>query len=114
MSQYKPTEHDGLKQDGTPDKRVGTGEFAHGQVDPVEAGKAGGQTSGSTGDQYKPTGQYSHLHTADGAGKHTSNSTTENDGLKKDGNEDGRVGTGEFAHGQVDPVEAGKAGGKSS
>jgi hypothetical protein len=22
---YKPTEHDGLKQDGTPDKRVGTG-----------------------------------------------------------------------------------------
>jgi hypothetical protein len=22
---YKPTENDGLKQDGTPDKRVGTG-----------------------------------------------------------------------------------------
>jgi len=22
---YKPTEHDGLKKDGTPDKRVGTG-----------------------------------------------------------------------------------------
>jgi hypothetical protein len=22
---YKPTEHDGLKQDGTPDQRVGTG-----------------------------------------------------------------------------------------
>ncbi|MCJ1405683.1 hypothetical protein MMC11_008912 [Xylographa trunciseda] len=93
MSQYKPTEHDGLKQDGTPDKRVGTGEFAHGQVDPHEAGKAGGQTSGSTGEQYKPT---------------------ENDGLKKDGTEDGRVGTGEFAHGKVDPVEAGKAGGQTS
>ncbi|MCJ1287046.1 hypothetical protein MMC26_006393 [Xylographa opegraphella] len=115
MSQYKPTEHDGLKQDGTPDKRVGTGEFAHGQVDPHEAGKAGGQTSGSSGEQYKPS---------------------ENDGLKKDGTEDGRVGTGgtwlslsfriwrrvegmlipetEFAHGKVDPVEAGKAGGKSS
>ena len=52
------TENDGLKQDGTPDGRVGTGgksvpfsyrayliiqtEFAHGKVDPVEAGKAGG------------------------------------------------------------------------
>ena len=28
-------EHGGLKEDGTPDKRVGTGEFAYGQVDPV-------------------------------------------------------------------------------
>lgn len=32
MSTYKPTEHDGLKQDGTQDKRVGTGEFAQGKV----------------------------------------------------------------------------------
>lgn len=47
MSDYKPTEHDGLRQDGQPDKRVGTGEFAHGKVDPVEAGKAGGQTGDS-------------------------------------------------------------------
>ncbi|KAN0103209.1 hypothetical protein V8E51_011522 [Hyaloscypha variabilis] len=46
---YKPTEHGGLKEDGTPDKRVGTGEFAQGKVDPVEAGKQGGQTGGSTG-----------------------------------------------------------------
>ncbi|CAO2649252.1 Nn.00g066370.m01.CDS01 [Neocucurbitaria sp. VM-36] len=44
---YKPTEHDGLKQDGTPDKRVGTGEFAQGKVDPHEAGQQGGATSGS-------------------------------------------------------------------
>jgi hypothetical protein len=73
MSDYKPTEHDGLKQDGTPDKRVGTGrkftplfhptiryhqqyganrttEFAQGKVDPVEAGKQGGKSSGVTGD----------------------------------------------------------------
>lgn len=50
MSTYKPTEHDGLTKSGEPDKRVGTGEFAHGQVDPVEAGKEGGQTSGSGGD----------------------------------------------------------------
>ena len=61
---YKPTEHGGLKEDGTPDKRVGTGrefqdiplhsailktsiEFAQGKVDPVEAGKQGGSSSGS-------------------------------------------------------------------
>lgn len=25
MSDYKPTEHDGLRKDGQPDKRVGTG-----------------------------------------------------------------------------------------
>ncbi|KAH8708351.1 hypothetical protein GQ44DRAFT_691136 [Phaeosphaeriaceae sp. PMI808] len=45
---YKPTENDGLKQDGTPDKRVGTGEFAQGKVDPHEAGKQGGNTSGTS------------------------------------------------------------------
>ncbi|THZ29600.1 hypothetical protein D6C89_01941 [Aureobasidium pullulans] len=45
---YKPTEHGGLKEDGTPDKRVGTGQFAQGQVDPHEAGKQGGQTGGSS------------------------------------------------------------------
>lgn len=43
-------EHDGLTKDGKPDSRVGTGEFAHGKVDPVEAGKEGGSTSGSGGD----------------------------------------------------------------
>jgi len=48
---YKPTEHGGLKEDGTPDKRVGTGEFAQGKVDPREAGKQGGQTGGNTGGQ---------------------------------------------------------------
>lgn len=41
-------EHGGLKEDGTPDKRVGTGQFAQGQVDPHEAGKQGGQTGGSS------------------------------------------------------------------
>lgn len=50
MSDYKPTEHDGLRKDGQPDGRVGTGQFAHGKVDPVEAGKQGGQTGdGSSG-----------------------------------------------------------------
>jgi len=77
---YKPTEHDGLKADGTPDKRVGTGEFAQGKVDPHEAGAQGGKASGttggddsgsaSTGGDYKPT---------------------EHGGLKQDGTPDGRV-----------------------
>ncbi|KAI5370429.1 hypothetical protein Slin15195_G013040 [Septoria linicola] len=49
MSDYKPTEHDGLRKDGQPDQRVGTGEFAQGKVDPVEAGKKGGNTSGGDG-----------------------------------------------------------------
>ncbi|MCJ1441171.1 MAG: hypothetical protein MMC23_001657 [Stictis urceolatum] len=45
---YKPTEHGGLREDGKPDGRVGTGEFAHGKVDPTEAGKAGGETGGTS------------------------------------------------------------------
>ncbi|KAH7384648.1 hypothetical protein BKA66DRAFT_559321 [Pyrenochaeta sp. MPI-SDFR-AT-0127] len=82
---YKPSEHNGLKQDGTPDKRVGTGEFAQGKVDPHEAGKQGGQTSGSGGDS-------------------SENSSSVNSGGS---------GKGQFAHGKVDPVEAGKKGGNS-
>ncbi|KAM0355035.1 hypothetical protein ACHAPU_000885 [Fusarium lateritium] len=80
MSDYKPTDHDGLRKDGKPDGRVGTGEFAHGKVDPHKAGEQGGKTSGSgdsglgssdsTGGDYKPT---------------------EHDGLKKDGTPDQRV-----------------------
>ncbi|KAF2763578.1 hypothetical protein EJ05DRAFT_496391 [Pseudovirgaria hyperparasitica] len=85
MSDYKPTEHDGLRQDGQPDKRVGTGQFAGGKVDPVEAGKAGGHSSGGTGDSSDST-------TSSGAGG---------------------GGKGQFAGGKVDPVEAGRKGGKS-
>ncbi|KPI40189.1 uncharacterized protein AB675_11461 [Cyphellophora attinorum] len=79
MSDYKPTENDGLRKDGQPDQRVGTGQFAQGKVDPVEAGKKGGETGGSTGgsasggsggDDYKPT---------------------EHGGLRQDGQPDGRV-----------------------
>ncbi|KAK5172916.1 uncharacterized protein LTR77_003038 [Saxophila tyrrhenica] len=81
MSDYKPTEHDGLRKDGRPDQRVNTGEFAAGKVDPHEAGKQGGHTSGggtSGGDSDSSSG---------GGGK------------------------GQFAGGKVDPVEAGKKGG---
>ncbi|KAL3422051.1 hypothetical protein PVAG01_06207 [Phlyctema vagabunda] len=82
---YKPTEHDGLKKDGTPDQRVGTGEFAQGKVDPQEAGAKGGATSGESGES------------------NTSSS----------GNSGGSA-KGEFAHGKVDPHEAGAKGGKAS
>ncbi|KAJ4366805.1 hypothetical protein N0V83_007330 [Neocucurbitaria cava] len=82
---YKPTEHDGLKQDGTPDKRVGTGEFAQGKVDPHEAGQQGGATTGTGSDDSSSTG-----------------------------NSSGGSAKGQFAHGKVDPVEAGKKGGNTS
>ncbi|KAK3113478.1 hypothetical protein LTR53_009191 [Teratosphaeriaceae sp. CCFEE 6253] len=83
MSDYKPTEHDGLRKDGQPDGRVGTGEFAQGKVDPVEAGKKGGATGDSGSDD---------------AGS---------------GGSGGSSGKGQFAGGKVDPVEAGKKGGNS-
>jgi general stress protein YciG len=56
MSTYKPTEHDGLKQDGTEDKRVGTHEFAGGKVDPHEAGRKGGKASGGSNEDYEESG----------------------------------------------------------
>ena len=65
------TEHDGKRQDGQPDGRVGTGQFAQGKVEPHEAGKQGGSPGGSAGgEQHKPT---------------------ENDGSTKSGEPDGRV-----------------------
>merc|ERR1711881_84993 len=59
MSDYKPTEHDGLRKDGQPDQRVGTGQFAQGKVDPTEAGKQGGQTSGD-GSGGSAKGEFAH------------------------------------------------------
>ncbi|TGO76117.1 hypothetical protein BELL_0173g00040 [Botrytis elliptica] len=59
---YKPTEHGGLKEDGTPDKRVGTGEFAHGQVDPVEARAKGGSTSDESTESPSTTGSSEFAH----------------------------------------------------
>ncbi|KAH0347070.1 hypothetical protein KCU81_g3592, partial [Aureobasidium melanogenum] len=53
---YKPTEHGGLKQDGTEDKRVGTGQFAQGQVDPHQAGKEGGHASGGSSEDTGSSG----------------------------------------------------------
>lgn len=74
---FSLTENNGLRKDGQPDGRVGTGEFAHGKVDPHEAGKQGGQTGGTStgGSSDNPQG-------ASGVG---------GDGLRKDGQPDQRL-----------------------
>ncbi|KIW04567.1 uncharacterized protein PV09_04319 [Verruconis gallopava] len=63
MSDYKPTEHDGLRKDGQPDQRVGTGQFAQGKVDPHEAGRQGGHASGGSSHESSggsESGQFAH------------------------------------------------------
>ncbi|KAK5100590.1 hypothetical protein LTS08_005341 [Lithohypha guttulata] len=82
---YKPSENDGLRKDGQPDKRMQQDEFAYGKVDPVEAGKQGGHSSGGSGDA-----------SDDSTGS------------------SGGSGKGQFAGGKVDPVEAGRKGGQTS
>ncbi|KIW53938.1 hypothetical protein PV05_06345 [Exophiala xenobiotica] len=79
MSDYKPTEHDGLRKDGQPDQRVQQDSFAHGKVDPHEAGKKGGQSSGSSG-------------TSSGGSENPQGaSNLGGDGLRKDGQPDQRL-----------------------
>ena len=53
-------------------------EFAGGKVDPVEAGRQGGKSSGTPGGQSQSSGGDDYK-------------PTENDGLRKDGQPDGRV-----------------------
>ncbi|KAK5047710.1 hypothetical protein LTR84_006375 [Exophiala bonariae] len=79
MSDYKPTEHDGLRKDGQPDQRVGTGEFAHGKVDPHEAGKQGGQTGGTSDSS------------SGGSSDNQGAAHKGGDGLRKDGQPDQRL-----------------------
>ncbi|KAK4688145.1 hypothetical protein P7C73_g1962, partial [Tremellales sp. Uapishka_1] len=102
MSTYKPSEHDGLKQDGTPDKRVSSEHGFGGSdgPDPHVEGAKGGRTSGTTGggesggDTYKPS---------------------EHDGLKQDGTPDKRVSSEHGFGGSDGPdphVEGQKGGSK--
>lgn len=56
-------------------------EFAGGKVDPVEAGRKGGQSSGSSGSSDNSS-------SASGGSDYK---PSENDGLRKDGQPDGRV-----------------------
>ncbi|KAI9632922.1 uncharacterized protein MKK02DRAFT_40296 [Dioszegia hungarica] len=98
MSTYKPTEHDGLKQDGTPDKRVSSEHGFGGSdgPDPHVEGAKGGKASGSTdGETYKPS---------------------EHGGLKKDGTEDKRTSSEHGFGGSdgPDPKVEGAKGGQSS
>jgi general stress protein YciG len=74
-------------------------EFAQGKVDPVEAGKQGGQTGGNAGGSASGAGG-----SAKG-GKHTI--------LEKYRTTATLMKKPEFAHGKVDPHEAGKKGGNS-
>lgn len=55
-------------------------EFADGKVDPVEAGRKGGKSSGGSGDS-------ENTRSSDGSDY----KPTEHDGLRKDGQPDGRV-----------------------
>ncbi|KAH0847351.1 hypothetical protein FOPE_00707 [Fonsecaea pedrosoi] len=84
MSDYKPTEHDGLRKDGQPDQRVNQPGFAHGKVDPVEAGKKGGHSSGGgTSDSSNSSGGSSE--NPQGAAH------LGGEGLRKDGEPDQRL-----------------------
>ena len=94
-------EHGGLKEDGTPDKRVGTGQFAQGQVDPHEAGKQGGQSSGGSTESTGSSGGSS-----GGNGREFFSHP-----LRM---QQPLTNITEFAGGKVDPVEAGRKGGQSS
>lgn len=48
MSTYKPSEHDGLKEDGTPDKRMNPEHgFGGDHEKAVEEGKKGGKSTGT-------------------------------------------------------------------
>jgi len=76
--QYKPSEHDGLRKDGQTgvllvlpilrrhingcaDRRMEQDSFAYGKVDPHEAGKQGGQTSGiGSGGNTSSKGEFAH------------------------------------------------------
>ncbi|KAK5073609.1 hypothetical protein LTS08_002292 [Lithohypha guttulata] len=78
--QYKPSEHDGLRKDGQPDKRVQQDSFAHGKVDPHEAGKKGGSATGG-----------SDLHEAQANEVGSDYKPSEHGGLRKDGQPDGRM-----------------------
>ncbi|KAK1927743.1 hypothetical protein DB88DRAFT_479089 [Papiliotrema laurentii] len=97
MSTYKPSEHDGLRQDGQPDKRLSSEHGFGGSDGPdphVEGAKGGKASGGSGGETYKPS---------------------EHGGLKKDGTEDKRTSSEHGFGGSDGPdphVEGQKGGSK--
>ncbi|KAK6535676.1 hypothetical protein TWF694_002129 [Orbilia ellipsospora] len=95
MSSYKPTENDGLKTDGTPDKRVSS-EHGFGGQDREQVSEIARQGGKTQPDEiYKPS---------------------EHGGLKKDGTEDKRTRSDHgFGSRPTEEVqELGRKGGKST
>ncbi|KAH8647699.1 hypothetical protein BX600DRAFT_443051 [Xylariales sp. PMI_506] len=115
MSTYKPTEHNGLREDGQPDQRVNTGEFAHGKVDPHKAGKQGGRAG--AGSSYDDNNMNDNNNNRRGSGGNNNNNNRRGSGGNNNNNNNNnqnRNNKGEFAHGKVDPAEAGRKGGNKS
>ncbi|KIW89974.1 uncharacterized protein Z519_09404 [Cladophialophora bantiana CBS 173.52] len=75
-------QHDGLRKDGQPDQRVNQQGFAYGKVDPHEAGKKGGQTSGTGSSDSSSAGGSDNPQGAAHLG---------GEGLRKDGEPDQRL-----------------------
>ncbi|KAL7412619.1 hypothetical protein BDY24DRAFT_415994 [Mrakia frigida] len=85
MSTYKPSEHDGLKEDGTPDKRMNPEHgFGGDHERAVEGGKKGGQTSGGSDDSTSSSSD-------GGSASGGTYKPSEHGGLKADGTPDGRM-----------------------
>jgi hypothetical protein len=83
-------------------------EFAYGKVDPHDAGKQGGHSSGGTGSsESESTGRSGNSGGSAKGGQYLAKIT--HDVLVLISNP-----CAEFAHGKVDPHEAGKKGGRSS
>lgn len=57
---YCPSQRPRFQADTLPDLRTEQDSFAYGKVDPHEAGKLGGHTSGSTGSDGSSSGGFAH------------------------------------------------------
>jgi hypothetical protein len=104
---YKPTEHDGLKQDGTPDQRVGTGRQSciQDSLTCVSTDTLSRVRSGQGGPSVRRQRRRSNLRLRErGQWRYVLLSLL---GIALGEAHD----KAEFAHGKVDPKEAGKAGG---
>ncbi|KAJ3161934.1 hypothetical protein HDU88_007166 [Geranomyces variabilis] len=102
MSSYQPTQHDGLKKDGTPDKRVAQHSDNNSSSNHATHSSGGGPArnpDGTFASNSDSSADYdrSETHASSGA-KHAQHNTgeeiykpTEHGGLKKDGTRDNRV-----------------------
>ncbi|KAJ3175498.1 hypothetical protein HDU87_006161 [Geranomyces variabilis] len=103
MSSYQPTQHDGLKKDGTPDKRVAQhsdNTSSHNTTHSSSGGGPARNPDGTFASASDSSADYdrSESHAASSGAKHVQHNTgediykpTEHGGLKKDGTRDHRV-----------------------